>query len=82
MLATAREPAQAADLAVLARANPGIAVETLDVTSVASMQALAAKYRRRPIDVLFNNAARLGDRHDAGNRGQPEQGLSRRCHAS
>jgi NAD(P)-dependent dehydrogenase (short-subunit alcohol dehydrogenase family) len=70
VLATARRPAESAALAELARANPKIVIETLDVTSVASMQALAAKLRGQPIDVLFNNAALLGDRHDEGNRRQ------------
>jgi len=70
VLATARRPAESTALAELARANPNIVIETLDVTSVASMQALAAKLRGQPIDVLFNNAALLGDRHDEGNRRQ------------
>ncbi|CAG0933779.1 C-factor [Rhodocyclaceae bacterium] len=70
VLATARRPEAATELAALARANPKIVVETLDVTSVSSMQALAARLRGQPIDVLFNNAALLGDRHDEGNRRQ------------
>lgn len=75
VLAAARSPEAAPELAALARANPRIVPEALDVTSVASMQALAARIRGRPLDLLFNNAAVLGDRHDVGNRRQQLGGL-------
>jgi len=75
VLAAARSPEAAPELAALARANPRIVPEALDVTSVASMQALAARIRGRPLDLLFNNAAVLGDRHDLGNRRQQLGGL-------
>lgn len=75
VLASARSPEAAPELAALARANPRIVPEALDVTSVASMQALAARIRGRPLDLLFNNAAVLGDRHDVGNRRQQLGGL-------
>jgi NAD(P)-dependent dehydrogenase (short-subunit alcohol dehydrogenase family) len=75
VLASCRKPAEAAELQALAKANPKIIVEALDVASVASMQSLAAKYQGQPIDVLFNNAAILGDRNDTGNKKQQLGGL-------
>ncbi len=75
VIATCRTPAQAAELNALAKENAKILVEPLDVTSVASMQALAGRARGVPIDVLFHNAAILGDRNDTGNKKQQLGGL-------
>jgi len=61
VIATARNVEGAAELQALARANPRVALETLDVADEASIHALAAKYDGRPIDVLVNNAGVLGD---------------------
>ena len=60
VIATARHPAQAADLRALAEANPRVVIETLDVTDFAQVDALAAKYQGKPIDVLVNNAGISG----------------------
>jgi NAD(P)-dependent dehydrogenase (short-subunit alcohol dehydrogenase family) len=62
VIATARSPARADELNALAKEYPQVAVEQLDVTDQASVDALAAKYQGTPIDVLLNNAAILGDR--------------------
>jgi NAD(P)-dependent dehydrogenase (short-subunit alcohol dehydrogenase family) len=75
VVATCRNPADAADLQALARSNPKILVERLDVASVASMRALAGRMKGVPVDVLFHNAAILGDRNDTGNRKQQLGGL-------
>jgi len=75
VIATCRTPAEATELNALAKANPKVIVEPLDVTQVATMRALAARYQGVPIDVLFNNAAILGDRHDVGNKKQQFGGL-------
>jgi NAD(P)-dependent dehydrogenase (short-subunit alcohol dehydrogenase family) len=75
VIATARNPQDATELNELAKANPKIRVDQLDVSSVASMQALAERWKGVPIDVLFNNAAILGDRNDTGNRKQQLGGL-------
>ena len=56
VIATVRDPAKAEVLNELARANPRITVEQLDVTDFARVDALAAKYADKPIDVLINNA--------------------------
>jgi NAD(P)-dependent dehydrogenase (short-subunit alcohol dehydrogenase family) len=75
VIATCRTPTEATELNALMRDNPKVVVEALDVTSVPAMRALAAKYEGVPIDVLFNNAAILGDRNDTGNRKQQIGGL-------
>ncbi len=60
VIATARDPAKATELNALAAANPRIHVERLDVTDGAQVDALAAKYAGKPIDVLINNAGISG----------------------
>ena len=61
VIATARNPAEAAELQALAAANPQVAIEQLDVTDLERIQALADRYGGVPIDVLINNAAVLGE---------------------
>lgn len=61
VIATARDPASAAELRALAAADSDVTVEKLDVLDDAAIEALAAKYRGTPIDVLLNNAGVLGD---------------------
>lgn len=75
VLATARDPARAGDLAELVAGNPKISIEALDVTEVESIAALAARHAGQPIDLLFNNAAVLGDADDEGNQKQKLGGL-------
>lgn len=48
-------------LPALAKANPRIIVQKLDVTEVDQIRRLAEKYRGVPIDVLFHNAGWLGE---------------------
>lgn len=64
VIATARKPDKADELNQLAAENPQVSVERLDVLDQAQIDALATKYRGEPIDVLFNNAALLGDPAD------------------
>jgi NAD(P)-dependent dehydrogenase (short-subunit alcohol dehydrogenase family) len=61
VIATVRNPAAATELAALASSKPNIRIEKLDVTDVAAIETLAAKYRGQPIDVIINNAGTLGD---------------------
>jgi NAD(P)-dependent dehydrogenase (short-subunit alcohol dehydrogenase family) len=61
VIATCRTPSKAKDLQALAASNPKVVVETLDVTDVRQISKLAEKYRGVPVDVLFNNAAWLGE---------------------
>ncbi|MCB2107039.1 MAG: SDR family oxidoreductase [Rhodobacteraceae bacterium] len=57
VIATARDPSKAADLQALAKRFPNIAIEELDITDYAEVDALAAKYKQTPIDVLNLNGA-------------------------
>jgi NAD(P)-dependent dehydrogenase (short-subunit alcohol dehydrogenase family) len=61
VIATSRTPQDDKDLQALAEAHSNITIETLDVTNVDSIAALAEKYREKPIDLLINNAGLLGD---------------------
>jgi NAD(P)-dependent dehydrogenase (short-subunit alcohol dehydrogenase family) len=70
VIATCRNPKDATELQALAKANPKVIVERLDVASSKQLADLAKRYRGVPIDVLFNNAALLGDRNDKGNKRQ------------
>jgi len=65
VIATARRPQEATKLKALADGNPRLVVEALDVTDHAQIDALAAKYRDRPIDVLINNAGISGGHENA-----------------
>jgi NAD(P)-dependent dehydrogenase (short-subunit alcohol dehydrogenase family) len=60
VIATARHT-DAPELMALAKAHKNLSVEKMDVTDTASIQALAAKLKGKPIDLLINNAAILGD---------------------
>ena len=62
VIASARDPAGAAELRSLAAERRNVSVETLDVADSAQIAALAAKYAGRPIDVLLHNAGWLGER--------------------
>ena len=58
VVATARDPAAAADLK-----STGAELHALDVADPASIAALAAALKGKPVDYLINNAG-LGDRAD------------------
>jgi NAD(P)-dependent dehydrogenase (short-subunit alcohol dehydrogenase family) len=70
VIATCRNPKDATELQALSKANPKVLVERLDVANSKQVTDLARRYRGVPIDVLFNNAAQLGDRNDKGNKRQ------------
>jgi NAD(P)-dependent dehydrogenase (short-subunit alcohol dehydrogenase family) len=80
VIATTRTPDEAKALLALARTRPNVAVEPLDITSEASVRALATRYRGQPIDVLVNNAALL-ERPDAQRFGQLDYALVDRSFA-
>jgi NAD(P)-dependent dehydrogenase (short-subunit alcohol dehydrogenase family) len=65
VIATARKPAEASALREISAAHPRLVIEALDVTKHEQIDALAAKYRGRPIDVLINNAAISGGHQNA-----------------
>lgn len=58
IIATARDPGEAAELQALAKADPDVTVEQLDVTDRPAVDALAARYKDVPIDLLINNAGK------------------------
>lgn len=63
VIACCRNPDSADDLNALAEKHaPNITVEQLEMTDLGQIEALAAKYEGRPIDVLVNNAGYMGDR--------------------
>lgn len=61
VIATARKPADARELKALAKDNPRITIEALDVSNLADIDDLARKYAGKPVDVLVNNAGITGD---------------------
>jgi NAD(P)-dependent dehydrogenase (short-subunit alcohol dehydrogenase family) len=61
VVAGVRDPDRAEDLQSLAAGHDDINIEQLDVASVASIDALAVKLARQPIDVLINNAGIFGE---------------------
>jgi NAD(P)-dependent dehydrogenase (short-subunit alcohol dehydrogenase family) len=61
VIATARKPDQAEELAAVAADWPEtVIVEQLDVTDFARVDALAEKYKDTPVDVLLHNAGISG----------------------
>jgi NAD(P)-dependent dehydrogenase (short-subunit alcohol dehydrogenase family) len=60
VIATTRHPDEAAELKTLAASNAHVVIEKLDVTNQGDIDALAAKYKGRPIDILINNAGAMG----------------------
>ena len=56
IIATARKPAEAADLQQFAADYDRLVIEQLDVTDGERIAALAAKYAGQPFDVLLSNA--------------------------
>lgn len=61
VIATCRKPAEAKVLQEIAAKRKNVTIEPLDVTDFATVDALAAKYKGKPIDVLLNNAGISGD---------------------
>jgi len=61
VIATARRPEKADDLKALADQYANVKIEQLDLTDHAGIEALAERYQDTKIDLLLNNAARLGE---------------------
>ena len=80
VVATARDPAGAKALAGISATRPNLVVEALDVTDHAQIDALAAKYRGRSIDILINNAGISGG-HENAKFGQMNYDTYYRVHA-
>jgi NAD(P)-dependent dehydrogenase (short-subunit alcohol dehydrogenase family) len=61
VIATTRRPDSADALQALAEQHTNVIIEQLDITSNADIAQLKQHYADQPIDVLLNNAARLGE---------------------
>ena len=60
VIACCRTPDQADELQSLATNDAAIRIEQLDVRDHAGIEALGARYRETPLDVLLNNAGMIG----------------------
>ena len=60
VIATARKPADAAELQKIASVHKNVELIALDVTDHTAIDALAAKLKGQPIDVLLHNAGTSG----------------------
>ncbi|MBL8644646.1 MAG: SDR family oxidoreductase [Rhodospirillaceae bacterium] len=61
VIATTRSPDKADELKKVAASHKNVTIEALDVSNNASVDALAAKLKGKPIDLLINNAGITGD---------------------
>jgi NAD(P)-dependent dehydrogenase (short-subunit alcohol dehydrogenase family) len=61
VVATARKPAEAQELAALAQQHAGVRIEALDLASDDSIAAFAKRLYGLPLDIVINNAGVLGD---------------------
>jgi NAD(P)-dependent dehydrogenase (short-subunit alcohol dehydrogenase family) len=62
VIATARDPAKATELAALAERTGRVEIEKLDVDDVGQLEALATRIAGRRLDLLFVNAGISGPR--------------------
>lgn len=53
VIATCRSPARAEELNALAKNNPAVLIEELDVTDQADIDRLQAKYSDQPLELLI-----------------------------
>ncbi|MFQ5634304.1 MAG: SDR family oxidoreductase [Gammaproteobacteria bacterium] len=60
VIACCRAPQAAGELEALAARYPMLQIEALDVRDHRAIEALGARYRGQPIDVLLNNAGVIG----------------------
>ena len=60
VIACCRTPAEADELNAMAAAHNNVTIEKLDVADFAAIEALHAKYRDTPLDILLNNAGIIG----------------------
>jgi len=60
VVATCRDLRDAADLQALGDVHAGVRLESLDLSDLASIDALASRIGDEPIDLLINNAGTMG----------------------
>lgn len=67
VIATARDPGKATELASLSAAHPGrVTIERLDMNDLAQLDGFAAQVAGKTLDVLFVNAGVSGPAHKDG----------------
>ncbi len=64
VIATARQPVEAAELNELAKQTGRVRIEQLDATDAKSVDALGNRLAGQPIDILINNVGVLGDEEE------------------
>ncbi len=60
VIATCRRPGDADELQALAKSNPQVVIDELDVTDQSTIDRVAARFKDQSIDVLLNNAGIWG----------------------
>jgi len=60
VIATCRHPTNADELQALAKSNPNVIIDQLDVTQQEHIERVANRFANQPIDVLLNNAGIWG----------------------
>lgn len=75
VIATARDPDGAKDLAALAASNPQVRIEALDLEDRASISALTQRLSGVAIDVLLNNAGLYGGSWDNASHRQSHDNM-------
>jgi len=74
VIATARRPDAANELAALARAKPGqLAIQPLDMADTGSIDAFADRLKGRTLDLALVNAGVAGPAHRSADRVTPEE---------
>jgi NAD(P)-dependent dehydrogenase (short-subunit alcohol dehydrogenase family) len=80
VIATCRTPEAATALNAIAKQHAKVTVEALDVTNHAQIDALATRYKGKPVDVLLNNAGISGS-SEAGTFGELDYDVYNTVHA-
>ena len=74
VIATARNPDNAGELAALSAAHPGrVTIERLDMNHIAELDGFASKLSDKVLDVLFVNAGVSGPAHKDGMKATIEE---------
>jgi NAD(P)-dependent dehydrogenase (short-subunit alcohol dehydrogenase family) len=76
VLATCRDPSNAAELAELAAQSPDLAIEPLDVSDWPAVAALGARLAARPLDVVLANAGVWGGSEQGLEQLEPDAWLA------
>lgn len=75
VVATARSPGSASELAAIAAQSPQVRIEALDLEERSSVAALSARLAGTPIDVLLNNAGLYGGSWDNSSHRQSGESM-------